>query len=547
MEHIHRGMTRQIPRRQTGRATVGATARRYHAATVISIAPIAFPVLLLFGYLSALLMVVHALASHLPGRRVGPFLVVPLVVAIGLTVVLVVLFAGESGRLLSRFAGGGLASGEFRLPPSATYIAIGAAFLIAVAVVHFGASEIPGWAVRRVQRQSAATAEDSDGGATVADVLRAVLLGGAGVAIVGTSFVFGQTAAATTRQGQGAAVVEEFPLDGGPTGLVITEDHASAYVTLGDGRIVRMELDQDGLPGTNVEVVAEGLSFPRGPAIVDGELFVADLGTLACPDPFPQCWTPEPAEELDRINASSASVLAFEIQTDGSLGEPREVLTDLPVVNTEHAPNSITLGPDGYLYMPIAGPDRLPLDLALAEDITHPNADLLGTIVRFLPAGGDVEVIASGIRNIYSLTFDPDGHLYGVDNDGQTGRGWRHEQLIEVVDGADYGYPAHGTFDGTSTQEPLWILDTIGSTGTDWSAVDGATGVLVGSASRLDLVRLDFDGDGPYVADERSAVTMLQGLNGFVTGIEAVGDGRYLMSVLRFEGQNALLVVDIGE
>lgn len=512
---------------------------------MVSIAPIAFPILLLFGYLSAVLMVAYGLFSSLPGRRWGPVLVVPVAAAVLLTAALLVLFPGESAGLIPRLAGGGLATGEFRLPPSATWIAIAVAFLGSAAVIHFASTEIPEWGVRWSRRRKAPFDGTSDDGAGVADVLRAVLLGGVGVATIVATVVMAQTAAAITQQARGASVISELALPGPPTGVAVTADGAAAYVTLGDGRIVRVELAEDGSPGPSATVVAEGLSFPRGPAVVNGELFVADLGTLACPEPYPQCWTPDPPVELTRINASSASVVAFEIQTDGSLGGRREVLSNLPVVNTEHAPNSLTLGPDGYLYLPIGGPDRLPLDPGLLDQITHPNAQLLGKVVRFLPDGGEIEVVASGIRNIYSLTFDPDGRLYGADNDGQTARGWRHEQLLQIVEGADYGYPEHGTFDGAATSEPLWLLDAAGSSGVAWSATSGAVGVLVGSAGRVDLIQLAIDDVGPYVADERAADTILQGLNGFVTGIEAVGDGRYLISILRFAGDSVLLLIEV--
>jgi hypothetical protein len=512
---------------------------------MVSIAPIALPVLLLFGFLAAGLMILYGLMSRLPGRRWGPFLVVPTAVGIAVIVALVVLFPEESIGLLPRLLGEGLATGDFRLPPSATWFAIAAAFLGAGAVVHFGASEIPGWGIRRRQPAGETRPGEAVEGGTRADIIRGVLLGLVGAGTVAASIVIAQTAAATTRQTGGASILSQLTLPGPPTGFALTADKAAAYVTLGDGSIVRVALGSDGRPGPEVKVVASGLSFPRGPAIVDGELFVSDLGTLACPNPYPQCWTPEPAEELKRINASSGSVVAFEIQADGTLGSRRDVLTDLPVVNTEHAPNSLTPGPDGYLYMPIAGPDRLPLDLALVPDITHPKADLLGKIVRFLPAGGEVEVVASGIRNIYGLAFDPDGRLYGADNDGQTGRGWRHEQLLQIVEGADYGYPANGTFDGAASAEPLWLLDGAGSSGIEWSATPGAVGVLVGSAGRVDLIRLQIDEQGPYVADERNADTVLQGLNGFVTGIRSLGDGRFLISILRLAGDSQLVLIEL--
>ncbi len=43
------------------------------------------------------------------------------------------------------------------------------------------------------------------------------------------------------------------------------------------------------------------------------------------------------------------------------------------------------------------------------------------------------------------MTFDADGQLWGVDNDGP-GRGpWRFEELLHIEEGLDYGFPDDGT------------------------------------------------------------------------------------------------------
>jgi glucose/arabinose dehydrogenase len=143
--------------------------------------------------------------------------------------------------------------------------------------------------------------------------------------------------------------------------------------------------------------------------------------------------------------------LAFEV-AGTKLLDRRVLVDDLPVVNTQHGVNGLAAGPDGRLYVSIGNVDILWRNPDAVDDLDVRRPDLLGTILAVDPMSADVEVFASGLRNVFGLTFDPEGTLYGVDNDGATRDGWRAEELLMIQRGKDYGYPVDGTYDAEGYQ-----------------------------------------------------------------------------------------------
>ena len=74
-----------------------------------------------------------------------------------------------------------------------------------------------------------------------------------------------------------------------------------------------------------------------------------------------------------------------------------------------------------------------------------------GAILRVRPFGGDVELVAWGMRNPFGLAFAPDGRLFVTDN-GYDVRGSRPvfgsgDWLWEVTPGAWYGWPDYADGD----------------------------------------------------------------------------------------------------
>lgn len=296
-----------------------------------------------------------------------------------------------------------------------------------------------------------------------------------------------------------------------------------AYATVGEGQILRLTVDGDRVES---EVLATGLEFPRGLALDGDVLYVAELGELPCEDPVPRCKGenvgPTVADGERQLLASNAGrILAYPVLADG-LGEPAVLVDELHFTNTDHGLNDLDLGPDGMLYLSIGNLDRLAWDDG-GDPPTGPEIDLLGSILRIDPASSDVEVFATGFRNVFGITFDADGRLWGVDNDGR-GRGfWRSEELLQIEEGLDYGFPDDGTV-GPYTRRTgfaKWILPTgAGSSGIfvhDEIVVSGACGRIT---------RVDLAGNGGDAAETEVSHP------GCVTAIEPLPDGRLLLGTV---------------
>src|SRR4029079_14596538 len=97
-----------------------------------------------------------------------------------------------------------------------------------------------------------------------------------------------------------------------------------AYATVGEGQILRLTVDGNRVSSS---VLADGLHFPRGLALVGDTLFVVELGPLPCPNPRPRrkgenVGADSVAEgERQLLANSSGRIFAYPVEGDG-LGEP---------------------------------------------------------------------------------------------------------------------------------------------------------------------------------------------------------------------------------
>lgn len=118
-----------------------------------------------------------------------------------------------------------------------------------------------------------------------------------------------------------------------------------------------------------------------------------------------------------------------------------------------HQNNQLVFDEDGYFYVA----------LGAWEDRTTGPSPYHNKILRISPDGSSIQIWAEGIRNVYDLTFGPDGNLYGGDNGWQDGsEGPPVEELNVYMEGEDYGFPDYlgpappesGTVDPIMTYPP---------------------------------------------------------------------------------------------
>jgi glucose/arabinose dehydrogenase len=81
-----------------------------------------------------------------------------------------------------------------------------------------------------------------------------------------------------------------------------------------------------------------------------------------------------------------------------------------------------------------------------------------GSILRCNPDGSDLEVVAWGLRNPYSVAFHPDGRLYATEH-GMDERGRRYvvgdpDDFYEIQSGTWYGWPDFAS--GIRLDDPYW-------------------------------------------------------------------------------------------
>jgi hypothetical protein len=349
----------------------------------------------------------------------------------------------------------------------------------------------------------------------------------------------------------GAQVAAEHELPGQPMDIALRSS-SEGYISLLGGRIARFVLtNRDEI---EFSIVASHLESPRGLSVAGDSLVVAELGRLPCRPQFP-CKGEDVGGvsstlegERKILRESNARLVRFDIRPDGTLANPRTILDQLPVANSEHAVNAVTTGVDGRVYVTVGNLDRLATTPLRSLDQSRPNVDVLGTVLSLRPDGTDLRVVARGLRNVYDLAFDDGGRLYGVDNDGETRTGWRREEVLEIRQGGYYGYPFDGTFAPNTrrTAFPLWVLETVGSAGVEWIRWNRTPTLVVGSCGNVDALTLAV-ADGTLTVNEQAPVRrVLSGLPGCVTAIERIQGQRLLVSLFTYRGPPRLYVVRPG-
>lgn len=122
----------------------------------------------------------------------------------------------------------------------------------------------------------------------------------------------------------------------------------------------------------------------------------------------------------------------------------------------EHGPHQVASSPDGERLYLIAGNATGKTDFERSRQAVEPEEDQLlevlpcfmfypprGGWVAELSPNGELEVIASGLRNAYGVAVDRDGELFSFDADMEwdIGMPWyRPTRVLHLVSGGDYGW-----------------------------------------------------------------------------------------------------------
>ena len=162
-------------------------------------------------------------------------------------------------------------------------------------------------------------------------------------------------------------------------------------------------------PEGKAEVItfASGLTMPSGLVLIGDDLYVG---------------------ALDRVLRYRAIEKTFRDNP-----QPEIVTDELPD-ERHHGWKYLSVGPDGFLYVPVGAP----CNICESED------PRFASILRMDPATGETTIYAAGVRNTVGLEWHPEtGELWFSDN----GRDWLGddlppEEINRVTEaGAHYGYP----------------------------------------------------------------------------------------------------------
>ena len=307
-----------------------------------------------------------------------------------------------------------------------------------------------------------------------------------------------------------------------------------------------------------VRKVLDGLSIPRGLTILDGRLYMSEMGNV-CERMYEYLeWLEDGSDRrhlewcvLRRIKDDSpvdeitvryallthARILSYRIHESGYLSDRQTVVDGLISISGDHAPNG--LANDGeYVYASIGHPQ----EWIKPNNVFDANAELfaangrrpelMGTVVRFRPPDGEVEIFASGLRNTYQISIAPDGTIYGADNDVDSPPGihYRHlEELNAIVKDGFYGFPFWGTNEAPPDEkvtEPVAVLNGASSA----AAYANEEGVYVAyrhdESNRFVVDRFDYETFTPtrIFGDIRTYITSILERNGLLYILTFTGD-----------------------
>jgi len=197
----------------------------------------------------------------------------------------------------------------------------------------------------------------------------------------------------------------------GARSLAYSPDGTLFVGTRGDSVYAVRDTNSDGFAETVIPV-ATGLNAPNGVALLDGDLYGAEITRILK--------YPDIISHLPRIP------------------EPVVISTSFPS-DPAHGWKFIRFGPDGMLYIPVGAPCN----------ICIPSDERYAALYRMNPDGTGLEMFAHGIRNTVGFDWDPQtGDLWFTDNGrDMLGDDIPPDELNHApAKGMFFGYPyRHGT------------------------------------------------------------------------------------------------------
>lgn len=322
--------------------------------------------------------------------------------------------------------------------------------------------------------------------------------------------------------------ITKFAENLGKPRMLAVAPNGDVYVSDRDAGTVTLLRDSDNTgEADTVQIVARQPDL-HGLAIQDGRLYIANIRELFVAD----------------------------IQPDGTLSELKTLYNDLPDAG-QHPNRTIEFGPDGRLYLSVG---------STCNACNEPNPEN-ATLLQIDTDGSGRRIFAKGLRNTIGFDWHPTTQkLFGFDHGADwLGDEQPREELNELKDGADYGWPwvyedrrfnrtieppPGQTFEGyaATTTSPLLLytahaapLDMIFYTGNQFPEEyrNDAFVTMRGSWNRAEpagykVVRVRFDNQGRPVRVEDFVSSWLVNNNqahfGRIAGIVQHTDGSLLVA-----------------
>ena len=105
-----------------------------------------------------------------------------------------------------------------------------------------------------------------------------------------------------------------------------------------------------------------------------------------------------------------------------------------------HDLHGLTMGPEGKVYFS-CGDNGFSIETREGNRLHHPNT---GGVLRMNPDGSELEVFATGLRNVQEFDFDAYGNMFAVDNDGDLED--ERERAVYIAEGSDSGWRLNWQF-----------------------------------------------------------------------------------------------------